>query len=84
MPHRTYQGLLIKAKLSLYVIKHHVMKTYRSGGTAPPFLTSAVDGGDLSASRPGRFTIEERASCSQWIGDWVDPRVGLDAVEKRT
>jgi hypothetical protein len=27
-----------------------------SGGIASPFLTSAVDGGEWSASRPGRFT----------------------------
>jgi hypothetical protein len=27
-----------------------------SGGTAPSFLTSELDGGEWSASRPGRFT----------------------------
>jgi hypothetical protein len=33
------------------------MKTYEgSGGTAPPFLTSALDGGERSASGPRRFT----------------------------
>jgi hypothetical protein len=26
-----------------------------SGGIAPPFLTSALDGGEWSASRPGRY-----------------------------
>jgi hypothetical protein len=30
------------------------------GGIAPPFLTWALDGGERSASRAGRFTTEER------------------------
>jgi hypothetical protein len=25
----------------------------------------------------------ERAPCTHWIGGWVGPRAGLDAVEKR-
>jgi hypothetical protein len=33
-------------------------------------LTSALDGGDWSASRPGRFTPRERAPGTQWIGSW--------------
>jgi hypothetical protein len=32
------------------------MKMYGGGGIAPPFLTSALDGGDLLASRPGHLT----------------------------
>jgi hypothetical protein len=47
------------------------------------FLTSALDGGDLSASRPGRFTPEERAPGTQWTAGWVGPRAVLDAVAKR-
>jgi hypothetical protein len=43
------------------------------------FLTSALVGGEWSASRSGRFTPGE----SNWIGGWVDPRAGLDDVEKR-
>jgi hypothetical protein len=46
-------------------------------------LTSALDGGEWSASRPGRFTPVEIAPGSHWIGGWVGPRTGLDAVEKR-
>jgi hypothetical protein len=46
-------------------------------------LTAALVGGELSASRSGRFTTGERATCTHWIGDWVDPRAGLDEVEKR-
>jgi len=32
-----------------------------SGGALHAFLTSALDGGERSASRPGRFTPRERA-----------------------
>jgi hypothetical protein len=55
------------------------MKTY--GGMDVQihiFLTSPLAGGEWSASRPGRF-----APGTHWIGGWVDPRAGLDDVEKR-
>jgi hypothetical protein len=42
------------------------------------FLISALAGSELSASRPGRFTPGTHC-----VGDWVDPRAGLDDVEKR-
>jgi hypothetical protein len=47
------------------------------------FLTLALVGGEWSASRPGRFTPGERAPGTHWIGGWVDPRDGLDNVERR-
>jgi hypothetical protein len=47
------------------------------------FLTSALDGGEWSATRPSRFTPRERAPGSHWIGGWVSPRAVLDAVVKR-
>jgi hypothetical protein len=34
-------------------------------------LTSVLDGGEWSASRPGRFTLRERAPASHWIEGWV-------------
>jgi hypothetical protein len=37
------------------------------------FLTWALAGGEWSASCPG----------THWIEGWVDPRAGLDDVEKR-
>jgi hypothetical protein len=46
-------------------------------------LTSALDGGEWSDSRTGRFTPRERAPCTHWIGGWVGPRAVLDAVVKR-
>jgi hypothetical protein len=46
-------------------------------------LTSALDGGGWSASRPSRFTPRQRAPGTHRIGGWVGPRVVLDAVVKR-
>jgi hypothetical protein len=34
------------------------------------FLTSALAGGEWSASRPCRFTSGERAPGTHWIGGW--------------
>jgi hypothetical protein len=59
------------------------MKTY--GGVdvqTHVLLTLALVGGEWSASRPGRFTPGERAPGSHWIEGWVDPRAGLDNMEK--
>jgi hypothetical protein len=47
------------------------------------FLTSALVGGEWSASRLGRFTHGERDPSNHWIRGWVGPRAGLDDVEKR-
>jgi hypothetical protein len=46
-------------------------------------LPSALDTGERSASRPGRFTPREVAPLPHWIGGWVDPRAVLDAMVKR-
>jgi hypothetical protein len=43
----------------------------------------AVDGGEWSASCPGRFTPRERVTGTRWIGGWVGSRAVLDAVVKR-
>jgi hypothetical protein len=46
-------------------------------------LTLALDGGEWSVSRPCRFIPRERSPRTYWIGGWVGPKVGLDAVEKK-
>jgi hypothetical protein len=46
-------------------------------------LTSALDGGVWSASRPGRFTPRARFPGTHWIGGWVGPTAVLDVVVKR-
>jgi hypothetical protein len=48
---------------------------------APLFLTSILDEGEWSASRPGRFNPGDRAPGTHWIGGWVDPRDEMDSVE---
>jgi hypothetical protein len=41
-----------------------------SGSIDPPFLTSALDGGEWSASRPGRYTPGDMAPGTHWIWGW--------------
>jgi hypothetical protein len=47
------------------------------------FFTFALVGGEWSASCLGRFTPRETIPGTYKIGGWVDPRAGLDDVEKR-
>jgi hypothetical protein len=42
------------------------------------FLTSALDGGELSALRSGRTLPPERTSGTHWTGGWVGLRAGQD------
>jgi len=46
------------------------------------FLTSALDGGQWSASHSGRFTAGERVPRYPLDGGWVRPTAGLEAVAK--
>jgi hypothetical protein len=60
------------------------MKTYGGVGVSlHTFLTSASDVGELSVSRPGRFTTWQKAHGTHWAGGCINSRVGLDAVDKR-
>jgi hypothetical protein len=45
-----------------------------SGGIAPLFLNSAIEEGEWSPSRPGRFTPGGKAGGTNWRGGWVGPR----------
>jgi hypothetical protein len=47
------------------------------------FLTSALVGGEWSASRPGLLNPGERAPYTSWIGGWLNPRAGLKELVKR-
>jgi hypothetical protein len=58
-----------------------VLGEWRYGSTHS--LTSALDGSEWSASRPGRFTPKGRIPGTHWIGGWVGPRAVLDAVVKK-
>jgi hypothetical protein len=68
-----------KIKLSLCLTKHHTKKTYRDGHS----LTSVLEEGEWSASRPGLFIPRERAASTRWIGGWVGSRASIDTAEKR-
>jgi hypothetical protein len=48
------------------------------------FLTSALVGGERSASLPGRFARGERATGTHFTEGSVGPRTGLGDVESRT
>jgi hypothetical protein len=47
----------VQVKLSLWLINYTALheEVWGSGGIAPPFLTSLIDGGEWSASLLGRF-----------------------------
>jgi hypothetical protein len=65
----------VKVNMSLCLTNHHAMKT--NGGVEVyrhAFLTFALDGGEWSASRPGRFTPREIFPGTHRIGYWVDQR----------
>jgi len=47
------------------------------------FLTSVLDGGEWLDLRPSRFIAGERVPGNYWLGGWVCPTAGLDAVAKR-
>jgi hypothetical protein len=47
------------------------------------FLALALAGGEWLASRPCCFTPRKRNPGTHWIRGWVDPRAGLDDLEKR-
>jgi len=47
------------------------------------FLTTALDGGEWSASHPSYYTPRERDPGTHWIGGWVGPRAGPEVVAKR-
>jgi hypothetical protein len=57
------------------------MKTWGEVGVQlHAFLTSALDGGEWSDLRPGRFTSERKNPGSHWVRVWMGPRAGFDPV----
>jgi hypothetical protein len=77
-------GMVIDGFGLMIRIKHYAMKTYGEVDIyINVFLISALVVGEWSASRPGRFTLGERAPGTHWIESWVGPRAGLDDVEKK-
>jgi hypothetical protein len=50
-----------------------------SGDVAPTLLTSALDGGEWSASSPDRALPQGNDLGTHWIRGWVGLRASLDA-----
>jgi hypothetical protein len=46
-------------------------------------FTSVIVGGEWSASRPTRFTVEETGPCCHWLGGGAGPRAGLEDADNR-
>jgi hypothetical protein len=75
---------MVKPKKNFVLLKSS--PTTRHGGawgekrySSYSFTTSALDGGEWSASRPGRdFTPGERTPGTHCTGGWVGPRAGLE------
>jgi hypothetical protein len=86
------QGLLnnilkiCEKKLSQSNFRQRVkLSRYRNAGaneerrySSKSFLTSALDGGESSASRPSRDLSPGKDFGTHWIGGWVDLRAGMD------
>jgi hypothetical protein len=47
------------------------------------FLTCALGAGEWSASWHDRFILGENVAGIHWIGGWLGPSAGVDAVVKR-
>jgi hypothetical protein len=54
------------------------------GGLIRVFLTSALVGGQRSASRSYRFTPGESAPSTSCVGGWVGPRYGEEKILEPT
>jgi hypothetical protein len=69
------------------LVVHHAVET--CGGVEvqlSAFFSSALDGGDWSASRPGQSNPGRRAVCSHWVGYremGPPPTISLDTSENR-
>jgi hypothetical protein len=77
------KGKTLKLSLGLINYARSSEDVRDSGGIAPPFLTSALDGGEWSASHPCYFTARETAHGTHCTGGRVGHRDGLDVMEKR-
>jgi hypothetical protein len=59
------------------------MHTYGGVEVQLHTLTTALEGCEQLASRPGHLPPREKKTGSHWTGDWVGPRAGVDVVAKR-
>jgi hypothetical protein len=85
--HRKTRTNEVKAKGKVVLVLDYVPRHEGVSGkwrySSTHSLTSALDGGEWSASRPGRFTRQGKRSGTHWIGGWVGPRTVLNAVKRK-
>jgi hypothetical protein len=65
-----------------HIVHCKLFYIWGSGGTAPPLLTSALNGGEWSGLCPCCFTSRETAPGTHWAVCWVGTRDSLDAAER--
>jgi hypothetical protein len=58
-------------------------EVWGSGVTAPPFLASALDGGEWLASRPDLSAPDEAAPGTYCTRGWVVPRTSKEILDRR-
>jgi hypothetical protein len=71
-----------RPKLGLWRQKKMTRRHMGSGGIAPLFMTSSLDGVERWASRLCLLTPGERTTGTYSVGRWLGPRNGMDAMEK--
>jgi hypothetical protein len=49
----------------------------------PPFIILTLNGGVRSASLSDRFNIGKIAPGTHWIENYLGPKAGLEAIQKR-
>jgi hypothetical protein len=67
----SFVAMTVKVKKIKFSLCHEDLWGDRSNVLS--FLTSAPEGSEWSALRPGRFIPWERALATNWIGRWVSP-----------
>jgi hypothetical protein len=69
------KNVKVKGEIPYALTGNHAMKAYWGEWryTSTHSLTLALAGGEWSATRPGRFTLRERAPGTHWIGGWWAP-----------
>jgi hypothetical protein len=69
--------------LNYEVIKHCAMKAYGGGGCIYPHFDLGTSWRWVVSFTPRPLYPRGKSPGTHWMGCWVDPRAGLDDLEKR-